>query len=253
MNNFPSKDIRKNFLQYGGADDLNIYFKKLESLANRNNFYRNVYNEDIDFILSLEGNKEDNILLNNQTGGSFFDWLLGRKKKDQNEELYKQVTSVRVGTFCAVSTQKPESCKNEMEDRIDEVYKILKEGSDDNYKKGEIHRWKEAITDFIKFLYCCVDLYTANTYESFRKTIIIPIIEIIINNDDFLEYANEAIRIINHNENKKILAEYLAKLQSGEKLDESQIIKTHGFGLAYLTAIVNKITKKMIDRSVISK
>lgn len=273
----PSKDIRAIFLQKGSAIELNTYFKKLENLANRDDYYNNIYQEDREFIINQKDDginmlhklmrssygKSDNNNNNNYQTAGFLDCIFGSKKPDPNSDLLKYISNAQPNTYCAVSTQKNQSCENKMEKNIVNILKTLEEGVDTVYKKGEITRWKQAIREFIEFLYCCVDLYTSINFKEYRETIILPIIDKIINNDNYLAYANGTIRIMNYNETNKILNDYLTHLREKyeaqkvhnhdkvKQLDkiEEEVFKKKGFGLTYLTKIISKMMNKEVIRT----
>jgi CHASE3 domain sensor protein len=243
--NINNNSIRQNFLQKANTDDLNNYFKKLEQLAIKNPQYKNIYDEDTSYLINN---------MTYQSGGNIFDFFIDLfKKKEPEDELFKKISKTPRNTYCAISTQDTLSCVKKMEDNISDIIETLNQGTDDKYEKGEITKWKTAIVDFFEFLYCCIDTYSDNNFEEQRKVIIMPIVTKIINNDNYLRYATKVIRIMNYNENNKIVSEYLNILRTTDdkkKLDEAEknMLTKHSFGKLYLTKIVGNILHNKLDK-----
>ena len=246
-----NKKDRINILKNANSFELNNYFKKMEKLSQqKGGKYTKIYNQDSEYILSNK-NKFSNMFF--QKGGIF-----GTGAKLKNE--YYQ------NTYCALNTQNENNCyarANEL-DNIKRILEIDATGATTVLTTGE---WEGAISKFIDFIVCCNQLYGQDIYENLRKTYLLPITQIIINDVKFSNLAADNLTKILSNERYKYIHDYIDiknKLKELKKMNkvftpeyvfyetkQKEYIKSYGFGLIYLTELIYSIYNKDVDNESI--
>lgn len=266
INKFNNNTRQQSLLLFSD-DDLSLYFNKLNKLASKNPKYKDMYENDMNFVMSNSEVKTNNEILeefkNVQHGGMslFSDWFSKKDKRPLLEDvLTAQVASCKPGTFCNIITQ-PTLNKTSCEDRKENLDVILNQLKNEEQNPNvNPNVWKLKLYEFIEFLLCCNEIYKEPYYEYMRKAYIVPIVQIILRNYKFASHAMHHIGTIISNESKLYIAEYnaLEKKKDKEKasngkesekfkqLKEQQdiLLEKYGFGIIYLNKLIHKIEKK---------
>jgi len=242
-----SKNTRINFLNNSNGNDFNEYFKKLSKLAKTSNEYKNIYDEDIEYVL----NNCENII--EQKGGWF------------NESKLKGMISIsdlNKNSYCNMITQKvpkDNSCGTRAND-LRSILNVLQfESRGQHFKdKYDKDNWEIKIIKFIDYLLCCSSSYGKRNYESTRSSLIFPIFDIILKTEKFALLAQDKIRQILDNEDfifireAAIIEENRALNKDtftdlGQRLEQQkELIKKYGMGRVYLSILIHHLDRKFI-------
>lgn len=207
----PDHNVRKYLLQTGSGADINTYFKILEnkiknSSGNKNEYYKNIFNEDKEYILSLKDDSKNGLtaLVNS------LHVLHGGSNPNPNHTLQVITSVVQPNTYCALSIQQPNTCTNRFEKGIIHIKSVLDQSDTD------LSVWQPAIKEFVEYLFCCVgdiNFKELNVISGRLDSYILSVMDKILNNDDYLDYALQTFRIMADAESNKIIGEYLAILR----------------------------------------
>lgn len=239
--NLLSFTIRKNYIDKCSREELDKYFRDLKKIADqRGGYFKDIYKNDINYL--------------NQKGG---------KAKIDHENLHKISNLADKNTLCSLITQNNLVCQDRAK-VLSEIYTSLEKG----LNKDDDKDWKKSIQRFFEFLACCSDYYSDDRFAPIRKTIIVPITNLIISNIKYTNFSSKIIDTIIHNENNRYVSEYAnivrrryRLLNSGvdiynnyeankeyvySKLQEIEMFKKYGFGNVFFTKIVEEIRMRQL-------
>ena len=214
MEKLASRNIRNNFLKNGDIMELNKYFQKMEKMAiQKGGKYSDMYNEDLDFYISLTDEKQSKQFLN-QLGG----FLTNKKKSRPAEVVHELSQSLEKETYCGTITN-IETCPNRYEKSVVNVYNILDSCNPVAEKNNNETTYDAAIKEFIEFLICCDGFWSKESFSRERDAVIMKTVDKIVKNELFIKEAIKIIRMISHNQTNKIIQEYINLLEKKSKIE----------------------------------
>lgn len=257
--NLSNRGQRENIIRNGTSDELNKYFSYIEKMAKiKGGAFKDVYNEDISFLVSLEGGKLDDekvqLLKRNQHGGIFGTGAI--LKADTDVAYMKRIESLTPNSYCPFITQKTAADNNSCYSRSQEL-EIIKTSLEGEIKGKQVAiPWDTAITRYIDFLVCCNNFYEPDESENIRSKYLLPITRIIISDIKYTNKATDILTKVLQNEKNKYIQEYISVSKQLDKTIEGtakynqlkdlkrKFIEKYGFGILYLTELINLIFEK---------
>jgi hypothetical protein len=263
-NNIFNDSYRKNFIKNADYKSLNDYLKNMDKLSKKGGRYVDMYNKDLEFILTLNDTQYQN-------GGNIFNLFTVTKSDGSKRILSEQqpvcdtegyvnrITNITKNSYCSLVTQQTNNCDNTCVNRFNEL-DIIKKVLDDNIScKTNTFDWVKAVHKFIDIVLCCGDLFSKDEYEPFRTIYFKELSKIITHNENFLKESFGYLTKILQNERGKLSDEFMKKYSDLRlkkqtltkiqyKSDKDKLIKEYivklgpnGFQTIYSSKMVEKI------------
>lgn len=213
-NNIFDDNYRQTFIRNSDHKSLNSYLKTMEKLAKKGGKYKDIYDKDLDYILTLNDTYY-------QDGGDLLGLLTEKQNTDNRqmteqpvcdtEGYVKRINNLTNNTFCSLTTQQTQVCDNRCVARLQEletIKKVLYAEKDCIKTNGD---WIKAIRKFIDIVLCCGEVFARPENETFRIVYFKDLSKLITSNKKFLQEAFNYLGKILQNEKNKISEEFMRK------------------------------------------
>lgn len=248
-------ETRKKYINKMSPMALNDYLKNMEKLSKKRPEFMEIYNKDLDFLLSSP--------IKTQKGGNpLINLFMGNTNSTASEvcatETYiNRINNITNNTYCPVITQKTKKCDNTCSSRFNELDNIKTVLKEDCRKKTS--EWVTAVHRFIEIILCCSSLFGKAEYEPFRDVYFKDISKLIASSPKFTKESFSYMNKIMQNQkniisedfmkeyselrNKKKTMTYTQHKTQKEKLIGDYITKLgqNGFQIVYTSKFVEKI------------
>jgi hypothetical protein len=235
-NNILDDEYRRNFIKSADGKSLNDYLKNIERLSKKGGVYLEIYNKDIDFILTLN----DTIF---QDGGSIFN-LVNEKKEDDENENKNNATMTEQVCDTEGYIKRIDNIINKTSSQKVQELSIIKQHltNNQNNKMSIIQRFVDIVKN------------TDNSLTQEEFNLIKQIINIIASNKNYMKNAYTYMgKVLDKN---KISEEFIKKLSElrNNKANLTKIqynkekenllknyVKKYGFNSICVSKLVEKI------------
>lgn len=260
-NNIFNDEYRRNFLKGADYKLLNEYLKNMDRLSKKGGQYLDMYNKDIEFMLTLND-------MQPQNGGGIFSLLMKQEPSKNlmseqqvcNTEAYiGKINNITKNSYCSLTTQQTNNCNNTCESRFEELNLIKQALTNDASCKSYNKDWMVAIRKFVDIMLCCGTLFSKDEYEPLRTIYFKDLTKIITRNPKFLKETYVYLGKLLQNERAKLSEEFMKKyselrkkkqtLSNQQYKDEKEkLIKSYienlgptGFQTVYASKFVEKV------------
>ncbi|QKF93800.1 hypothetical protein QKU48_gp0342 [Fadolivirus algeromassiliense] len=213
-NNIFDDNYRRTFIKNADYKSLNSYLKTMEKLSKKGGKYKEIYDGDLDYILTLNDSYY-------QDGGDLIGLLTEKQSTDKRtmteqpvcdtEGYLNRINNLTQNTYCSLTTQQTKTCDNRCVARLQELDKIKQVLVADKECIQTGSDWIKAIRKFIDIVLCCGETFARPENETFRVVYFKDLSKMITSNKKYLQEAFKYLGRILQNEKNKVSEEFMRK------------------------------------------